>query len=106
MAEILQGTTPGIELTFATTDFLVSEVVACEFAIKNMDHLSLHGLDEVTLDAEANSITYHFTQAETLALDPRDSLRYQCRVKLAEDRVIGTEEAVIAVKRLMSKEVL
>ena len=106
MAEILQGTTPALVLAFAAADLPVSDIAALELAVANGDALALHHLDDVELDALANTITYHFTQAETLALDPNDVLRYQLRARLSGGSVVGTKKTALAIDDLMSEEVL
>jgi len=103
---ILQGTTPGIQLGIATTDFLVTDIAKLEFAVSNMGVLTRHGLDDVVLDAEHNTITYTFTEAETLALKPIDMLRYQLRCELTDGSIVGTEKMTLRVADLMSEAVM
>ena len=106
MASILQGTTPSIRYPFKTTDLDVSNVIGVEFSIKHKDVLQIHGLDDVIVDTTANTITYHFSQEETLAMDPGDYVYYQIRCKLTDNNTVGTVKEKAKVADLMSKETL
>ena len=106
MAEILQGTTPSLEIEIDPNDFAVNDVTVLELAFRNGSTLLLKGLEDVMLDTEHNTITYHFTQAETLALNVKQALEYQCRFKFSDSSVVGTVKARINVRDLMSEETI
>ena len=106
MDAILQGTTPGIEVDFSDEDFSVTDVTKLEYTIANGTAIDIHGLDEVIIDGEANTITYKFSEEETLALDPKARLDYQLRLWFADGGVIGTDEDYVMVKRLIAKGAL
>lgn len=106
MAEILQGTTPSLEIKIKTSDFLVSDVVKLELALRHSGALSLYSLSDVTVDAENNSFTYKFSEAETLALVPKKPIIFQLRFMFADGSIVGTEPRVLHVADLMSGEVM
>lgn len=106
MASILQGTTPSITFNISEEDFAVSDVTKLELVFSNNGKTETKGLSDVTLDADANSITYTFTEAETLALAPTARLYYQLRFGFADGSIIGTKKASIDVSDLISEEAL
>lgn len=106
MASILQGTTPSLEITIKPEDFAVSDVVKLEFVLKGGGLDIMKGLADVTLDAEENSITYKFSEAETLALDPKQHLYYQLRFSFPDGSIIGTRKASLRVEDLISEAVM
>ena len=106
MNEILQGTTPSIRYPFKKTDLDVTTVTAVELTLEHKGTKTIHGLSDVSVDAEANTITYHFTQAETLALDPFEYLHYQIRCKVTDGNVVGTRKECVKIADLMSEETL
>lgn len=103
---ILQGTTPTLTITVDTDDFNVSDVTELELAIKNGSTLNLYGLSDVTLDSTENTIAYQFTEAETLALDPKNNLVYQLRFMFSDGSIVGTNALSIRVSKLYSTAVM
>lgn len=106
MDSILQGTTPVLELEIDPDDFLVSDVVKLELTFLHKNQKTIHGLDEVSVDATNNSFSYHFTEEETLGLDIRAPLLYQLRFKLSNGEIVGTVKDSINITDLMSEEVM
>ena len=106
MAEVLQGTTPSLEIVIDDDDFAVSDVTALELTIRCGMMQTIYGLSDVTADTTANSFTYSFSQAETLAMEPKSVLWHQWRFKFADNSVVGTKKASISVADLMSEETL
>lgn len=106
MAEILQGTTPSLEIKIKTSDFLVADVVKLELAIRHSGTLKLYSLADVTVDSTNNSFIYKFTEAETLAMIPKKPIIFQLRFMFADDSIIGTEPRVLHVADLMSQEAM
>lgn len=106
MASILQGTTPSLEIQIAESDFSVSDVTKLELTIANGSSVAIHDLTEVAVDADENTFTYSFTQAETLALSPSDMLYYQLRFGFQDGSIVGTRKASIRVSDLISEETL
>lgn len=106
MAEILQGTTPSIEIVIDTDDFSVSDVTALEFTIKHNGAVSIYSLDDVTVDTDANSFIYTFSEAATLALNPDKSLKYQLRFMFSDGSILGTKIMRLQVADLISEDVM
>lgn len=106
MADILQGTTPSLEIKIDPNDFSVSDVTVLELVFQNGSNIWKKGLTDVTLDAEANSITYTFTESETLQLRPQNSLVYQLRFQFQDGSIVGTQKASIRVEDLISEEMM
>ena len=106
MAELLQGTTPTLEVVIDATDFAVTDVTKLELTFENAGVVTIHDLTEVTLDAVANSISYSFSQAETLALKANDMMWYQLRFGFTDGSIVGTRKASLRVSDLISEEVL
>ena len=91
MKSILQGTTPTLTLEFEPADLSVANIVGLEFAIKQQQTVTVYGLSDVTLDAEENTISYTFSEEETLAFVPDILLFVQARVILSDGNIVGTE---------------
>lgn len=106
MDSILQGTTPTLTIAIDPTDFAVSDIVALELAVKQKTNITLYGLSDVTVDPDANTISYTFTQAETLAFIPGVWLSVQLRVCFADGNICGSEPMNFNVDDLISTEVL
>lgn len=106
MAEILQGTTPSLEIQIAESDFSVEDVTKLELTIANGSSVAIHDLTEVAVDAYENSFTYSFSQAETLALKANDMLWYQLRFGFQDGSIVGTKKASLRVSDLISEETL
>ena len=106
MDSILQGTTPTLTIAIDPTDFEVSNIVALEFTVKQKTNVSIYGLSDVTLDTEENTISYTFTEAETLAFIPDILLTVQLRFLFADGSICGTNRINFNVNDLISTEVL
>lgn len=106
MSEILQGTTPSLEIKINTADFDVSDVIKLELTMVNGGTPAKYGLDDVTVDTDENSFVYKFTEAETLALIPGRQLYYQLRFMFADGTIVGTKKMMIQVADLYSKDVM
>lgn len=106
MTEILQGTTPTLKINISTSDFLVSDVTKLELCIYHNNVKSIYGLSDVTTDTESNAFTYAFTEAETLAMNPKLPLYYQLRFMFEDGSIVGTNQQSISVAVLRSKEIM
>lgn len=106
MASILQGTTPSITFNISEDDFAVTDVTKLELVLQNGPTILRKGLTDVSVDAEANSITYTFTEAETLALKPQNALNYQLRFAFQDGSIVGTRKASVRVEDLISEAVM
>lgn len=104
MASILQGTTPSITFNISEDDFLVGDVTKLELTFQNDGKTVTKHLSDVTM--ADNSITYTFTEAETLALNPTARLYYQLRFGFQDGSIVGTAKASLNVSDLISEETL
>lgn len=101
MNGILQGTTPKLVIEIPDTCPLTS-VTDIELTMKHCGQKTIYGLADVTLDTEANTVTYAFTEAQTLALDPKADLIWQLRLKTASE-IVGTLPSKVRVYDLISE---
>jgi len=104
MNGILQGTTPSLTITIPE-EISVSSITALELTFKQVFGVSVHHLADVIIDTEANTITYAFSEAETLALSPAAPLMWQLRIQTA-DGIFGTPQGRLNVLDLISQEAL
>lgn len=106
MNSILQGTTPTLTIAIDPTDFAVSDIVELELRVKQKNDLSIYGLSDVTIDTAANTVTYRFTEAETLAFIPDVYLFAQMRFYFADGNICGTNQMSFNVDDLIGAEVV
>lgn len=99
---ILQGTTPKLEITIPE-EFPVSTITEIELTFAHKDAKRMIGLAGVVVNSETNTITYSFTETETLALDPKYPLWWQLRIQVPAG-IVGTEKKQVSVLDLMSEE--
>lgn len=100
MASIMQGTTPSVTISISPEDFLLSAVTKIELYIRNGSTLTTYAMGDLTVDAEANSVTKTFTEEETAALDPAKGIVIQGRFWIG-DAVIGINKISISVSDMM-----
>ena len=106
MNSILQGTTPTLTIAVDPDDLLLSDIVELELTFQQADIVTYKYLSDVVIDAEANTLSYHFMQEETLALIPTRALNWQLRFIMPDGNIIGTTIAQISVSDLISDEVM
>lgn len=107
MSSILQGTTPTLRVRINTEDLLVTDITALELTFRQLANApQVKHLNDVTLDAEANRIIYHFTEEETLAFNYSKPLEWQLRIMTTDGEIAGTEIRQEDVSELMSHETL
>lgn len=106
MISILQGTTPTLTIAVDQNDLLLSEITELELTFQQVDDPVYKHMADVTIDTESNTVSYHFTQEETLALIPTRILNWQIRFLLPDGNIVGTPIAQINVSDLISNEVL
>ena len=83
----------------------LDSVTAIELTMKHRGRVEIYGADDVAVDTEANTITYSFTEAQTMAMDPRQDLIWQLRLKNPTG-IVGTLPAAIRVYDLISEVLL
>lgn len=100
---LLQGTTP--PFVISVPEIPVTSIIGIELMFYHKGAKTKHDLSDVTVDAEENTLTYNFTETETLALDPDFPLFWQLRIKTASG-IVGTLKEEINVEDLISEEVM
>lgn len=101
MESILQGTTPTLTIAINPTDFSVSDIVALELRIKQKNVVNIYSLSDVTIDTTANTVSYTFTEAETLAFVPDVNLTVQLRFWFPDGTICGTNRMNFNVNDLI-----
>ena len=106
--EILQGTTPTLRIKFQTTDAAVTDFSEIELTFQHGKTRTVHSLDDpqIELDADENTISYSFTESETLGFTVGESLYYQFRGMLQNGKILGTRRKTINIVDLMSEDVM
>lgn len=104
MNKLLQGTTPKLVITIPAP-IAVADVFSVELTFEHVGTKKIVYIDGVTLDTDENTITYRFTERETLDMNPKQPLYWQLRIK-TQDGIFGTEQESIDVKDLLSEEVM
>lgn len=105
MDNVLQGTTPTLTVAIDPTDFAVSDIVALELRIRQKNNLTIYHLSDVTIDPDENTVSYQFTEADTLALIPNILLFVQMRFWFADGNICGTNRMNFNVEDLIGEEV-
>lgn len=101
MSAILQGTTPTLTITIPD-EIPVANITALELAFKHGGTTNLLHLSDVVVDGEENTVSYTFSEEETLALNPAFPIIWQLRIQTA-DGIFGTTQARIGVYDLISE---
>lgn len=94
---ILQGTTPLFIIPFQETGISVSDFDKAELTLTQKGQKVTHYLNEMIADPDENTLSYHFTEEETLALAKNEAMMWQIFVKIGSE-VYGTDSAKISVK--------
>lgn len=104
---ILQGTTPTLTITVNADELLLSDVVEIELTFQSGTQApTKKSMSDLTIDTEANTLAYTFTERETLALSSSAMLIWQARFKLQSGAIVGTVKKSIKVIDLISEEVM
>ena len=103
---ILQGTTPTLTITVNPDELLLSDVTEIELTFLSGTTVTQKAMADLTIDTEANKLSYTFTEAETLALSATAMLIWQARFKLTSGVIVGTVKKSIKVIDLISEEVM
>lgn len=97
MSGIMRGTTPYIEITIDTDDFLLSDIASTELYVTNGATTTTYTDDDLTIDTEANTITKTFTADETAAFDWRYPVIIQGRCWYSDGNTVGIDKLVYLV---------
>ena len=101
MSALMQGTTPSVEITISTEDFLLSDVTAMEFYVQNGRTLSTYEMADLAIDTTNNKITKVFTEAETAVLDPKCKVVVQARFWFADGSIVGINKISFQVADML-----
>lgn len=105
--KILQGTTPFLVIKIKTSDALVADITDLELTISSRTGPTLtKGFSDCPIDTEENTVSYHFTEEETLSFPPEGVIYWQIRFKTIDNEIFGTEKYVIKMVKLESGEVM
>lgn len=94
---ILQGTTPLFVIPFQDTGISVADFDKAELTLTQKNQKVTHYLNEMIADPEENTLSYHFTEDETLALQKNEPMLWQIYVNIGSE-IYGTDSARISVK--------
>lgn len=92
---LVRGTTPSLIVDFSDiTDFAVSDITSVAFTIRSRTAIEEFGLSD--LDITENTLSYHWTQEQTLAYKYGDVLRLDMHVVANGERykVYGIPEKI------------
>ena len=103
---ILQGTTPTLTITVNAEELLLADVTEIELTFQSGTNITQKFMADLTIDTEANTVSYTFTEEETLALSAESILVWQVRFKLQNGAIVGTVKKSIKVLDLISEEVM
>ena len=104
MTNILQGTTPTLIIEVDPEDITLQNVTAIELTFQQWSkNAIIKSGEDLMVDYENNVIAYHFTEAETLELLPRNDLSWQLRMKTIGGEIFGTKIDRFEVADLISE---
>lgn len=108
---ILQGTTPILACHFKPEKLDVSNIAGIELAMAQEPKvpgrcglLMVKKTSDCIIDTEANTISYHFNQEETLNMVPKIPLQFQFRFHIG-DEYVGTLPCSVEIVELLSHRV-
>ena len=96
MASIMQGTTPALTIYIDMDDISVSDITAVELYVLYGNSCTTYTLDDLTVNAEDNSITKVFSEEETARFTPGKVITVQGRLWF-QDGIVGTQKIRIGV---------
>lgn len=100
MAEIIQGTTPSINIALENNHY-VDDIVELLATVVQGNKIIKKGLDDVILDSEYNEICINLTESDTLSLSAGVA-NVQVRYKLeCDDNIYASRKYPIRIYPLM-----
>ena len=85
MENIIRGTTPTLIVDF-TGVLDVSTIADAVLTIRTRSGIARKRLSDLTVDISHKTVSYHFSQAETLALTANENIHFQLDVLAAGER--------------------
>lgn len=101
---ITRGTTPSLVVDFSgIEDFTVAQITAVAFTVKQRDRVDQYGLADMVVGED--TLTYHWTQEQTLAMRNGERLRLDFHVVANGERyrILGIPERVEVVNTLKNE---
>lgn len=105
MNNLLQGTTPYLTISFADTGLDVGSITAAELTFESGIHRSTKALTDMIVNTTDNTLTYHFTEADTLALSTTAAVYWQIFAR-ADGEVYGTKAERLDISRKIKGTVM
>ena len=102
MGEIMQETTPSLLLEVDPDELVVDTAERIELYVTNGGRLTTYTEDDLVIDAEANTITKHFSEEETAAFSRKFPVVAQARFWMPGGQVLGTQKVAIDVADMLS----
>lgn len=107
MNSILQGTTPTLTISIDPDDLALTDVTELELAFQQFNQpVLIKHMADCVVDTTENTVSYNFTQEETLAFLPATPLNWQLRLATTNGQIIGTQISLIQISDLISNEVM
>lgn len=105
MADFLQGTTPTLIFDVWTPDGSeladLTNVVGCRLIVTQPGRLKpLVATFDAIINRETSEVSYTFKERETMALNPKKDLIYQCRFVTDDETVFGVTAGKVTVEEL------
>ena len=101
MNGIMQGTTPSLVLEADPEELWVEAAVKIELYVQNYGNLATYTGEDLTIDAEANTITKAFTEAETAAFRRGFPVEAQARFWMPNGQVVGSNKVSFSVEDML-----
>lgn len=103
---IVRGTTPSLVVDFSgITEFAVSDIEKVALTVRQRTREDVYGLED--MEVGESSLSYHWTQEETLAMRAGDSIRVDMHVTANGERykILGVP-STLRVENTLYNEVL
>ena len=101
MSDIMQGTTPSLVLEVDPEDLWVETATRIELYVQNGGQIATYTGEDLTIDAEANTITKHFSEAETAAFRREFLVMAQARFWMPNGEVVGSRKVSFDVADML-----
>lgn len=105
MTVIKKGTTPSFICVFDPDTASVRDIQSAVFSVRNSGTVTHHLASDLLIDASANTVSYHFSQEETLAWDADTRVEMELHVLMNDNRTCVAENQAV-VRASQYEEVL
>lgn len=85
--DIIRGTTPYLVYEIDREEALVTDITNAKITLRHIGNVTVKGYEDLIINEEANTIAYHFTQGDTLALHAGKELVATLHVMVGEERL-------------------